>query len=142
MDAQMKPLVIERRADDAAFKARFDAEDFAVEAEENARIVALPPKLRRRTEITRNMRKAALVVASGVGILLVAAQITGEIGYFVWSLIHDWVFWTVLISANLAIFAFVVVAAHFHEIVAVVRSLPVAVRAAMYPFGNGKKNPD
>lgn len=141
VDAQMKLLIIERRADDAALKGHFKANDAVVEAEENARVAALPSTLRRRTEIKRNMRKVALVVASGVGILLIAAQIAGEIGYFAWSLVHDWIFWTVMIGANLAIFAVVMLAAHSHAIVAVVRSLPSAVRAAVYPAcANGKKS--
>lgn len=141
VDAQMKLLIIERRADEAALKGHFKANDAVVEAEENARVAALPSTLRRRTEIKRNMRKVALVVASGVGILLIAAQIAGEIGYFAWSLVHDWIFWTVMIGANLAIFAVVMLAAHFHAMVAVVRSLPSAVRAAVYPpCANGKKS--
>jgi hypothetical protein len=55
----------------------------------------------------------------------------GEVGYFVWSLFHDWIVWALLIGANVVIFSLIMIAAYWRVIVSVMRALPSAISVAM-----------
>ena len=131
MDARITALADERRADDAAFKARSDVRETALKLAEDSRIAMLPPAVRRRVEWSRLMAKIACVTGTCLVVAFVAAQLVGEVGYFVWSLFHDWIFWAFLIGANIAIFSIIIVAAYWRVIISVVSAIPSAIYAAI-----------
>jgi hypothetical protein len=130
-DARIKVLADERRADAAAFKARSDDRAAAITLAEDARIAALPSAIRRRVEWRRLILKIACVTGTCLAIAFSAAQLTGEVGYFVWNLFHYWIFWVLLLGVNIVIFSVVMIAAHWRVIASVLRALPTAIYAAI-----------
>ena len=131
MNVQMKTFADERRAETAAFKANSDVREKVVKLAEESRIAALPPTVRRRVELSRLIVKIACLIGVCLGGFFIAAQCITEVGYFVWSLFHDWIFWSFLIGANIAIFLICVVAVYWQVIISVVRAIPSAIHAAI-----------
>jgi hypothetical protein len=131
IDVQMKTLANERRADAVTFKVRLDGQEKAIKLADDSRIAALPPPARRRVQWSRLMVKIICVTGTCLFVAFVAAQLIGEVGYFVWSLFHDWIFWVFLIGANIAIFSICIVAAYWRVIIAVMRAIPSAICAAI-----------
>jgi hypothetical protein len=130
-DARMKVLVDERRADAAAVTDRSDARALAAKIVDEARIAALPPAIRRGVEWKRLVAKTACAMGTCLFIAFIVAQLMGEVGYFVWSLFHDWIVWALLIGANVVIFSLIMIAAYWRVIVSVMRALPSAISVAM-----------
>jgi hypothetical protein len=64
-------------------------------------------------------------------IAFAAAQLIGEVGYFVWSLFHYWIFWISLIGLNVATFSIIMVGAYWRVIISITMAIPSAIHAVI-----------
>ena len=131
LDVRMRALADEHCAKDAVFKARSDIRETAIKLAKESQIAALPPAVRRRVEWGRLIVRIACVTGTCLVVTFLAAQLIGEVGYFVGSLFHDWVAWAILVGANVVIFTVVFFAAYWRIIFLVVRAIPSAIYAAI-----------